>query len=90
MQLWKNNIVNSSKGISYRIFKESIKLEKYVTSLPHKYSIIICQFISNNFKLPIEVGMWSNIPREQKFVLCAICRKSEMNFTTYLNIHIMI
>ena len=39
--------------------------------LPRKYAVVLCKFRCNNFKLPIEVGRWNNIPRDQR--LCTLC-----------------
>ena len=71
IQAWISTVFNSPKCLNYRIYKESIELEKYLLILPPKYAVLLCQFRCNNFKLPIEVGRWNNIPRDQRF--CTLC-----------------
>ena len=71
IQAWKSTVFNSPKCLNYRIYKESIELEKCLLILPRKYAVLLCQFRCNNFKLPIEVGRWNNIPRDQRF--CTLC-----------------
>ena len=72
-QLWYSDMFNSSKGVNYRIFKTSFCLESYLLNLPFKYLKYFCRFRTCNIKLPVEVGRWYNIPRENR--VCKICSK---------------
>ena len=65
-QIWYSDMYNSSKGLNYKIFKTSFRLENYLLSLPCKYSKYFCRFRTCNVKLPIEVGRWFHIPRENR------------------------
>ena len=58
---------HSSKGINYRIFKTSLSLESYLLNLPFNYLKYFCMFRTCNIKLPVEIGRWYNIPRENMF-----------------------
>ena len=61
-------MLNPSKGINNRIFKTSFSLESYLLNLPFKYLKCFCRFKTCNIKLPVEVGIWYNIPREKRVV----------------------
>ena len=53
------------------MFKEKLKLEKYFKKLNDRNIITLCRFRTTNHKLPIEMGMWQNIARENgKCLLC--------------------
>ena len=71
IQTWFQEICDSSKGQFYAIFKQEFKLEKYLLSLSRKDSGFLCKFRTSNLKLPIEVGRWHGIPREDR--LCPLC-----------------
>ena len=73
---WYSDMNNSSKGLNYRIFKTSFCLENYLLSLPYKHLKYFCRFRTCNVKLPIEVGRWLNIPRENR--ICNLCLKNEI------------
>jgi len=66
IQSWRDLIFNSPKGLNYRMFKDSLELEKYLLSLPTKQRNILYKFRTCNIKLPTETGRWLNIPKERK------------------------
>ena len=70
-QTWNSEVNNSSKCISYRLFKSSFQLEKYFSILPYPKYIHVCKFRTSNHKLPIEVGRYRSIPRAERY--CTNC-----------------
>jgi hypothetical protein len=71
IQNWFNQIENSSSGEFYGIFKIEFNLEMYLLKLlPHE-RIMISKFRCCNYKLPIETGICSNTPREER--ICHLC-----------------
>ena len=72
IQKWFSDIVNSSKGQLYSSFKNEFCLEPYLVRLPHMNRLLICKLRTSNLKLPIEIGRWKNIPREDR--LCTLCQ----------------
>ena len=71
---WTNDLNNSAKCLLYKNYKESIKAEPFLKTLPEKLAMTVLKYRCNNHKLPIEVGRKQGIPREQR-----ICKKCEMN-----------
>ena len=76
IQVWHNEISNSSKGITYRIFKENFRPEHYLTKIPTKFCVTLSKFRMSNHKLKIEVGRWANTPRNER--LCDICETQSL------------
>ena len=70
-QKWVSDINNSSKCSTYRLFKKSVELEKYLTVLSYPKYIQICKFRTTNHRLPIEIGRYRNIPRVERY--CTAC-----------------
>ena len=71
MEKWFSDVMNSSKGKFYSIFKKELELEKYLLRLPSHYSVWITKLRTSNLKLPIEVGRWYGIPKENRhYTLC--------------------
>ena len=64
-------IFENSHSTTYRIFKQSLHFEKYLTDLPKKERIVLCRFRCANHHLPIVSGRYSNIPRNMRF--CNLC-----------------
>lgn len=70
-QEWISYVQNSPKALNYRLFKENFEFENYLNVLDHKKAINMCRFRTTNHNLPIEVGRWRNINRnERKCILC--------------------
>ena len=68
---WKNEIETNTSCIIYRMFKSKFEFEKYLTKTPAKLGNFLLRFRTRNHKLPIEVGRWRRIPRENR--KCHLC-----------------
>ena len=58
-----NDVENSSKCCSYKQFKTSFKLEKYLTCLPRDLRGTMSKFRLSSNRLPIELGRHNGISR---------------------------
>ena len=67
IQEWQSNLLNSSKCSFYRHLKENFGLEKYLLTLPTKFSRKICKFRLSNHKLNIETGRYNNTERNLRY-----------------------
>ena len=70
-QKWFSDVFNSPKAANYRIFKNELRLEDYLIKLPSKMATVFCKFRLSNFKLPVEVGRWRGVNREDR--ICHLC-----------------
>jgi hypothetical protein len=70
-QTWTSMIENSSKGDNYKLFKHDLKFEDYLDVLEDKDTFLLVKFRTSNHRLPIEVGRWRNIKRENR--ICNLC-----------------
>ena len=75
-QKWSSEVFNSPKGISYRIFKEEFRFEKYLDILDKNDRILYCKFRTCNHKLPIETGRWFRIERNER--KCLLCNRNDI------------
>ena len=75
-QKWQSDVENSSKGTTYRLFKQCFEFEKYLDILQPKDAIVLCAFRVSNHRLPIETGRWKNIDRQHRF--CEFCEEREL------------
>lgn len=64
LKKWDSDIHNTSKGITYKIFKRKFVCKEFFTSLPRKFKI-------SNHRLPIDVGRWNNLQRRER--VCNLC-----------------
>ena len=71
MQNLSSAIFENSQSTTYRIFKQNLRFEKYLTDLPKKERITLCRFRCANHHLPIVAGRYSNTPRNMRF--CNLC-----------------
>ena len=71
LQVWASNMSSSNKAIFYRSFKNTIHFEPYLDILPKALRIKVTKMRLSNHRLPIEIGRWKLIPREQR--ICPIC-----------------
>ncbi len=76
LQTWSRELFNSSKCINYRMFKSELQLENYFTLLPQALCRIFTKFRCRNHKLPIEVGTYYNIDRNQR--VCTKCESDDV------------
>ena len=71
IQEWQAKLELSSKGRNYSIFKETTDIEPYLLNTTSNIYIPIIKFRTCNFKLPIEVGRWQNLPIDDR--KCTLC-----------------
>ena len=62
-------IQNWYRGEFYGFFKEEFGLENYLLKLLPKERVMISKFRCSNFKIPIELGRWYNVPKEGESVI---------------------
>ena len=62
--------------MSYRLFKSDFRFEKYLDVLNDKNRFTFCRFRTSNHRLPIEVGRWTNVERQNR--LCQLCQSREI------------
>ena len=65
-QTWSTSIDNSSKALNYRLYKKGVSFENYLEILKDKNLFLLCRFRTSNHRIPIEIGRWQNINRENK------------------------
>ena len=66
MELFHRNIFKKrGGGGNYKLFKGEFKLENHSDILEDKDKFTLCRFGTTNHRLPVEVGRWKNIIREQ-------------------------
>ena len=68
---WTSDINNSPKCLNYKLYKQTFGFEKYFDILPYPKYFIFVKFRTCNHKLPIEIGRYTNIPRQER--LCTLC-----------------
>ena len=66
----------SSKGRSYKLFKENLECEPYLKILSKSSYIPLIKFRTANHKLPVEIGRWENIPHAER--KCTLCNKNDI------------
>ena len=70
---WYNTIETSRSCTTYRLFKEKFEFEKYLINTPHKYLRFVIKFRTGNNKMPIIIGRWNNVNRENR--ICILCNQ---------------
>ena len=71
LQKWHACLQESSKGLNYKLFKQSIELEQYFLILPRKFYIPLVKFRTTNHFFPVETGRWQGVDlAERKCELC--------------------
>lgn len=71
LQKWQSNLNNSTKGMNYSIFKDSVEFEKYFILLPKHLYLNMVRFRTGNHKLPVETGRWNDVDyKDRKCNLC--------------------
>jgi hypothetical protein len=69
--IWHSQTENSTKALTYWLFKDNIMPESYLEILDSKNDIILCKFRTTNHRLPIDIGRWQNIERNNR--ICLLC-----------------
>lgn len=75
-QTWNEEVMKNSHCTNYRIFKNSLQIEKYITTLDKKDRISFCKFRCGNHKLPIVTGRYQGIAKEDR--LCSLCNSHQL------------
>ena len=70
---WKNNLLASTKGSTYRLFKQDMKLEGYLSYLRRNDRTILTKFRVSDHKLMIEVGRHKRPPIPRANRTCFWC-----------------
>ena len=65
-QTWSTSVDNSPKALNYRLCKKGVSFENYFEILKDKNLFLLCRFRICNHRLPIEIGRWQSINRENR------------------------
>ena len=71
VQEWNSHVFESSKCLNYSILKNKFVFETYLNNLPNKFKKSLTKFRCRNNLLPIEIGSYYNIPRNER--TCTLC-----------------
>ena len=66
----------SSKCSLYRNFKDELKFERYLVSVKFPLKSAMIRFRTSNHNLPIELGRYVNIDREER--RCTFCNTGDI------------
>jgi hypothetical protein len=75
-QKWCTEINMSSKGLCYKIFKNELVFEKYLSLLSPQYIYVFSIYRCSSHRLPAETGRWYNISRNDR--LCHLCDSNDI------------
>ena len=81
---WKEAMEQSSKCSLYRNFKDELKFERYLVSVKFPLKSAMIRFRTSNHNLPIELGRYVNIDREER--RCTLCNTGPPVISNYVNI----
>ena len=71
LQTWCTKLESSTKGLNYRLFKDSINLESFFIKLPRSLFIHLGKLRTGNHRFPCERGRWQGLDiNERKCTLC--------------------
>ncbi len=59
--VWRTEVVNSSKCFFYKEFKKELKFENYLSDLDVSIQYFLTRFRTCNHRLPVETGRYTNI-----------------------------
>ena len=76
LQSWDTELQKSSKGRNYSIYKDEIKLEKYINILNGPLLYAMIRFRTANHKFPIEIGRWHDDDLTVR--KCQLCDKNDI------------
>ena len=71
IQHWKSDLTRRSSCDLYREYKIKFQLENYMTDLTESQRVCITKFRTNNNRLPINMGRFTDVPRKERF--CKLC-----------------
>lgn len=75
-QDWISDVNNNSQCKNYRIFKQDLKLEKYLTTFPLKYRLHLCRLRCSNSKIPTVSGRYHDIDLCDR--ICTLYNQSKL------------
>ena len=74
---WEEQVVTSAKCSSlYKHVKSVFEREHYLTKLPFNLRLALSRIRTSNHKLPIEVGRYECVPREER--ICPKCESGQV------------
>ena len=73
IQNWISQVQSTSESNSYKLYKVSFEQGNYISSLSPSLCKTFIRFRTRNHRLPIEVGRWVGIQRNQR--LCSFCNE---------------
>ncbi len=74
ISMWYQNLSTKSLCSNYRIFKCAFGFEEYLLKMRNSSRIVISRFRTSNNKLPVNVGRYAGVSREER-----ICNKCNAN-----------
>ncbi len=69
-QSWRSSVINSSKGINYKLIKEIPSFEQYLL-LDKSLHPPLLKLRTSNHNFPVETGRWRGLSREDR--TCPLC-----------------
>ena len=76
LQTWSTKLDSSSKGLNYRLFKDSINLEPYFVKLPRTLFMHLGKLRTGNHRFPCERGRWQELELSER--KCLLCSRQEI------------
>ena len=76
LQTWSTKLDASSKGLNYRLFKDSINLEPYFVKLPQILFMHLGKLRTGNHRFPCERGRWQELELSER--KCLLCSRQEI------------
>ena len=74
MQNWETKLEKSSKGQHYRLLKNEMAFEGYLSKYTKKIYSPLLKFRTSNHKLPVERGRWEK--KKHNECVCTICNRN--------------
>ena len=71
-----SKLTQSSKSRNYALFKDNPGVEPFLTILTRNAYIPMLKFRTSNSKLPVETGIWRNVPLHDR--KCELCNKNDL------------
>lgn len=73
---WVSQVEESGHCLNYRLFKENLNIETYLTCLNDKDRISLCRFRCSNHNLPIMEGRYNGVDRNSR--VCTLCNLNDL------------
>ncbi len=85
-QNWSTKVMESPISVIYRGIKSEWGCERYLCSLPADLRIALGRFRCSNHKLPVEVGRYQNVQRENRTCTNVTVNWLAMNSILFWNV----